>query len=82
MPLRCCIRLRITRSQLSSTRALWRMTASTWPSRTRTPSKISGLLITSKRVCDSRTPVEAGKDFKKARHRAQAGHHQLLPRHD
>ena len=54
------------------------MTASTWPLRTRTPSKISGWLTTSKRVCACGRAVEAGKDLKKARHRAQAGNHQLL----
>src|ERR1035438_8990906 len=52
MPLMCCNRLRITRSQLSSTRALWRITASTCPEWTRTPSNISGWLMTSKRVLE------------------------------
>ena len=78
MPLRCCSRLRMTRSQLSRTRALWRMTASTWPAWTRTPSKISGWLTTSKRVCASGLRIEAGVDLKEARDGAEAGDDQLF----
>src|SRR5579859_646921 len=47
MPLSRCRMLRITRSQESRTRALWRITAMAWPLCRRTPSKISPWLMTS-----------------------------------
>src|SRR5215472_15168100 len=47
MPPRRCRTLRITRSQQSSTRALWRITAIACPLCRRTPSKTSPWLMTS-----------------------------------
>ncbi len=50
MPLMRCIKLRITRSQARMARALLRITATACPFLTRTPSNISGWLMTSKRL--------------------------------